>query len=355
MDVIVVIVNLALLGCGTVGLKFLELIQEKKTDLKRRYNLELSIVGVADSTGVAIDEAGLDIDQLIEVKEKQKKIGLYPEKGKLGVLGSEILDKVKVDIVIEAGISDVETGGLGLEYAKKAFGLGIHVVFVSKGALVHSYEELTLLASENNAEMKVSGATAAALPTVDVALQSLAGTEIELIQGIFNGTTNYILTQMTEHEVSYQDALKKAQEKGIAEPDPTNDVEGYDTASKVLILANAVMDVNLTFKDVEITGITKVTMEQIESARKNGQVIKLMGTVRKENGQIKAVVKPEKLIADHPMANVHNSEKGIHFVTDTMGDLTVSGGRSDPKAAAAAALKDTIMLTQNRVVLDKIC
>ncbi|MEI3605087.1 homoserine dehydrogenase [Pseudogracilibacillus sp. SE30717A] len=348
------VINLALLGCGTVGLKFLELIQEKKSDLKNRYNIELSIVGVADSTGVAIDETGLDIDQIIEVKEKQRKIGLYPEKGELGVLGSGILDRVKVDVVIEAGVSDVETGGLSLEYAKKALGQGVHVVFVSKGALVHSYDELAQIAAKHNAELKVSGATAAALPTVDVALQSLAGTEIELIQGIFNGTTNYILTQMTQHEVSYQDALKKAQEKGIAEPDPTNDVEGYDTASKVLILANAVMNANLTFKDVEITGITEVTKKQIESARKNGQVIKLMGIVRKENGQIKAVVKPEKLIADHPMANVHNSEKGIHFVTDTMGDLTVIGGRSDPKAAAAAALKDTIMLTQNRVAFENI-
>ncbi len=312
------------------------------------------MVGVADSTGIAMDELGLDIDLLIETKEKQNKIGLYPKKGKIGVLGSEILDKVKVDVVIEAGVSDVETGGLSLEYAKKALEQGIHVVFVSKGALVHSYQELNQLASENNAEIKLSGATAAALPTVDVALQSLAGTEIELIQGIFNGTTNYILTQMEQNKVSYQEALKQAQEKGIAEPDPTNDVEGFDTASKILILANAVMDADLTIEDIEIKGITHITAEQIESARENGQVIKLIGTVKREDNQIKAVVKPEKLSAEHPLASVNNSEKGIYLVTDTMGELTVTGGRSDPKAAAAAALKDTILLMQNRMIQNYI-
>lgn len=337
-------INVALLGCGTVGIKYLELIQNKKKDLKNKYGLNLSIVGVADSTGIAIDEAGLDIEQIIKVKTKQNKIGLYPKKGTLKASGIDILNKVHVDVVIESGVSDMETGGLSLDYARKALGLGIHVVFLSKGALVHSYQELQQLASEKNAQIKLSGATAAALPTIDVALQSLAGTDIGLIQGILNGTSNFILTQMTQHSVTYEDALKEAQEKGIAEPNPSNDVEGYDTASKILILANAVMGASLTMDDVEIKGITEVTAEQIESARKNGQVIKLIGEAKKDGNQVKVSVKLEKLNADHPMTIVHNEVKGIHFTTDTMGDLTVIGGKSNPRAAAAAALKDTILL-----------
>lgn len=341
---IILKLNVALLGCGTVGLKFLELIQEKKENLKHRYNLELTIVGVADSTGVAMDESGLDLNQVIQVKSNQRKIGVYPKKGRLNVSGIEILNNMNVDVVIEAGLSDVKTGGLSLDYAKKALEQGIHVVFVSKGALVHSYQSLQRLASENNAQIKLSGATAAALPTVDIALQSLAGTEVGLIQGILNGTTNFILTQMTQKGMSYEEALKEAQAKGIAEPNPASDVEGFDTASKILILANAVMDADLTLDQVEINGITNITAEQILAAQKNDKVFKLIGEAVKENNQVKVSVKAEELRTSHPMANVHNEVKGIHFTTDTMGDLTVIGGKSYPKAAAAAALKDTIML-----------
>src|SRR5699024_5247774 len=103
--------KVALLGCGTVGIKLLELIKEKKTVLKNQYNLAISVVGVADSTGIAIDEDGLDIDQIIEIKTKQGKVGLYPKQGKLGVSGTEILSNVDVDVVIESGVSDVQTGG----------------------------------------------------------------------------------------------------------------------------------------------------------------------------------------------------------------------------------------------------
>lgn len=340
--------KLTLIGCGTVGIKFLELIRDKEQDLKDRYNLEISIVGAVDSSGAAINENGLDIDTLIDTKVNHGKISLYPNDGHENKTGLDVINEVESDVVLEAGVSDVKTGGIALENAKAAIKKKNDVVFLNKGPLVAALNELNELSAENGVSLKLSGATAAALPTIDVAVDSLAGTTIHSVEGIFNGTTNFILGKMTNENESYDAALKEAQSIGIAETDPRNDVEGYDTATKILILANTVMGGNLTLNDVEINGITNITIDDIKKAQANSKVIKLLGKAVNDNGDIKVNIDVYELDENHPLANVENEVKGIHFVTDTMGELTVIGGKSDPRAAAAAALKDVILLRKGK-------
>jgi homoserine dehydrogenase len=188
----------------------------------------------------------------------------------------------------------------------------------------------------------MSAATAAALPTLDVALTSLAGADILRADGILNGATNFILTRMDEDGVSYQDGLEEAQKMGVAEPDPSLDVEGKDTANKILLIANEVFRANLTLKDIPVEGITRITPSQIEEAKGKGMVIKLIGKAEKKGDRVVASVGPVGLSREHPLATVRGTEKAISYFTDTMDRVTVSGGRSNPLGAAAALLKDII-------------
>ena len=188
--------------------------------------------------------------------------------------------------------------------------------------------------------LKISGATAAALPTLDVALYSLAGTEIYRIEGILNGTTNYILTRMREG-MDYKQALEEAQSKGIAEPDPSLDVEGWDTASKILLITNTVMDIDLTLKDVKVEGITAVPIHLLDEGREEDKALKLLGEFSREE-DFKLEVSPKLIDRSHPLFGVDGANKGITFTTDTMHSVTVTGGKSDPRGAGAALLKDII-------------
>jgi homoserine dehydrogenase len=219
----------------------------------------------------------------------------------------------------------------------------MHVVSLNKGPFVLAFWELSRRAAEKGVALKLSGATAAALPTVDIATYCLAGATISKILGILNGTSNYILTRM-EAGLTFAEALREAQDMGIAERDPSLDVGGWDTANKLLILTNVALGTNLRLEDIEVQGITDITPQDVRAAREAGHVIKLLGQAERDESGVRASVRPVTLPREHPLAAVTGTTKAVHFETDTMGSLTVIGGRSDPRAAAAAALKDIINL-----------
>ena len=218
----------------------------------------------------------------------------------------------------------------------------MEIVSANKGPFVLFYDELFKKAQEKGCGLHISAATAAALPTLDVGLTSLAGSRILSAEGILNGTTNYILTEMRNNGTSYADALKEAQRLGIAETDPSYDVEGRDSANKIILIANRVFGQTLGLADVAVEGITAVSPEDIEGATRSGNVIKLIGAIERVNGELRLSVAPRALDQNHPLAFVNGSEKAITYVTDTMGSVTVMGGKSSPVGAAAAMLKDLI-------------
>lgn len=339
--------KVALIGCGTVGKKFIQLLNEKKNFLMDNYHLRLSIVAVVDTQGAVCDDKGLDLDQLIISKEDKGSVAFYSEKGFFGMTGLEAIKQSNADLIVEAGPTDLKSGEPALSHIEVAFKLGMHVVSLSKGAIVCGYQQLADLASRNGCHFKFSGATAAALPTTDIALNSLAGAKVHSIEGILNGTTNYILSRMYEDEISYPTALEEAQKKGIAEPNSVLDVEGWDTAAKILILANTVMKAGLNIGDILVEGITDLTQEKIKKFKEKGNKIKLIGEAVESNGRVNVSVYPKAFSAEHPLSKVDGAIKGIHFKTDTMGELTVIGGKSDPKSAAAVVLKDIILIAKS--------
>ena len=170
----------------------------------------------------------------------------------------------------------------------------------------------------------------------------IGGAAIAAVEGILNGTTNFILTKMSREKVSYADALREAQALGIAETDPALDVEGYDTRNKIVLIANTLFAGSFGIGDVPVKGITGVTYDDIARGAKAGKALKLVATARATGGKVSLAVGPTYLDRSHPLAAVDFAEKGVTYTTDTMGQITVLGGKSSPVGAAAALLKDVI-------------
>ncbi|MFZ2053142.1 MAG: homoserine dehydrogenase [Candidatus Aminicenantales bacterium] len=325
-------------GFGHVGKAFVALLQEKSKPLRKRYGLDLNLKAALKSDGGFIAETDLLEYGLAEMWAGPSG-GQAFWKADLAV--EAVLKNIEPGVLVECTPSNLQTGEPGFRHIQAALENGWHVVTANKGPLVVAFKSLLKLARENRLSLGYSGATAAALPTLDVGLYSLAGAEILSIEGILNGTSNFILTRMGEG-ATFEEALKDAQARGIGEHNPALDVEGWDTAAKLLLIANSVLGLELTLKDIKVKGITAIPPSLVSGARREGKALKLIGKIRRTEGRWSAEVSPSTIEAGHPLFHVDGTNKGITFLTDTMGAVTVTGGKSDPQGAAAALLKDII-------------
>ncbi|HSA97283.1 MAG TPA: homoserine dehydrogenase [Acidobacteriota bacterium] len=334
-------IALVVTGFGNVGRAFFSLLREKAEDLERRYGLLPEIMAVSRAEGSFYSGEPLEVRHVSRAGELWTKGN---PSWREGLRATEVITELGPGgCLVECTLSNLETGEPGMSYLSSAFHGGWNAVAASKGALVVGLPTLRALAAANGVCLKFSGATAAALPTLDVGLVSLAGARIESIQGILNGTSNYILTRMGEG-LDYNEALKEAQDKGIAEPDPASDVGGWDTAAKILLITNACLGAEYALKDVHVRGIAGISVDFVQSARREGRAVKLLATAApgRQGGRWSLDVRPSLVEASHPLVHVNGTEKGITFLTDSMGSVTVTGGRSNPRGAAAALLKDII-------------
>jgi homoserine dehydrogenase len=339
-------------GYGRVGRALVRLLLEKGEAVARRHGLELPLAAVVDVDGAAVASgaAGLPLGQIAAGLPPGKGPSTLETWGEPSVTTSVLVERGLADVLVETTPTDLQTGEPGLGHLRAALSHGLHVVTATKGPLVLRFGELNRLAERNGVALKYSAATAAALPALDLGVYCLAGAEIERIEGVLNGTTNFILTRMRRLEETYQEALAEAQRLGIAEADPRLDVGGWDTASKLVLIANGLLGVALTLDQVQVSGIEGVTLDQIRGAAAAGVVPRLLAVAVRDGGAVRASVGVEHLAPDHPLAAVDGAEKGITYFTDTMDRVTVAGGKSDPRGAAAALLKDLINLARERGV-----
>jgi homoserine dehydrogenase len=333
-------VNLVIAGFGRVGRAFGRVIADKRDFCRERYGVDLVPRAALKSTGGILCNDRLPLEALLaEVSGGLRDSVLW----KQGLRFADIVGKMEPGVLVECTPTDMKTGEPGLTHIVSALEHGWHVAAASKGALVLRFRELVELARKKGVRLMASGAAAAALPTLDVGIGSLAGAEVLGIEGILNGTTNYILTKM-EEGVTYAQALAEAQSRGIAEPDPTMDVDGWDTAAKLLIISNSVMGTGFRLDDVAVSGIRDLAPHLGPKAAEAGKALRLMGKSSKEDRSHpwKLEVGLALLDGDHPLFGVRGTTKGVTFYTDTMGPVTVVGGRSDPGGTGAALLKDII-------------
>jgi homoserine dehydrogenase len=247
-----------------------------------------------------------------------------------------------IDILVEFTPTNKETGEPGLTHIREALKNGLHVTTGNKGPVLVAWEELSRTAREKGLLLGIGCTTGGALPSVVAGLDALAGSQVSLTEGVLNGTTNFILSRMEAGALDYQSALREAQEAGIAEADPTMDVEGWDTAVKLVILANVVMNGRLSLNDVSVEGITRVSSREVQEGKNAGYRVKLVGRAWREKGEVRGSVAPERVDASHPFYAVSAKDKCVRYVSDTLGDLFISGGASGPLPAAASAMRDVL-------------
>jgi len=333
-------INIILMGYGNVGKAFLNLVKQKEEVCQEKYGLDLRVAAVIRRQKALYycqpQKSGRVLAKLQDYVEN-KNSTVWEENVSL----EEIIDTFQPGVLVECTPTDSKTGGPGLRYIRLALDRGWNVVTANKGPLVMDYRGLMDKALQNNLSLKISGATAAALPTLDVAQNSLAGSEILKFEGIVNGTTNFILTKIGKGS-NFSEALSEAQDKGIAETDPSQDVEGWDTAFKVLLLTNAIFFTSKSLSDIKVQGITEIDPALIQESQKEGKKLKLLGKMNRRGEEFSLEVVLEAINKTHPLFYVDGTEKGITFETDTMSTITVIGGKSDPIGTAAALLKDLI-------------
>ena len=334
--------DIGLIGFGGVGQAFVKLLVEKKKYIFEKYNLDLKVKYILKSDGGIYESNGIDLEELAEFINKKKSIKehiLWKENLKF----EEMIQNNDVDTLVELTSTNIETGEPGLTHIKRALESGINVVTGNKGPIILKYKELKEIADKNSVKLKVGCTTGGALPSINGGLYDVAG-EIQAIEGILNGTTNYILSKMSMEEVSYEEALAQAQKDGIAEANPSLDVLGYDTACKIVILANVLMDANIKLEDIEVKGITEVKLDTIKESKKENEKLKLIGRVYIEDNMVKAYVRPIKIKEDHPLYFVDYKNKGAFFKTDSLGDISIIGGASGTRNAAASILRDLVLV-----------
>lgn len=332
--------RLALIGFGNVGQGLATILRDRRDDLEAQ-GVAFPIVAVATGRrGSVYEPDGLDPAALLSAAESGARLDSLPAAHADWDV-ERILRESNADVVVEVTPTDTVTAEPATGTIRTALSSGRHVITANKGPIALHYPELAALAAANGVTLGVEGTVMGGTPVLRVGSQLLAGAGISRIQGILNGTTNYILTQMGQGE-SYASALADAQAKGYAETDPTADVEGFDAAVKTVILGNLLLGGKLGMADVDCQGISRLTVEDVAAAQAEGMVWKLIGRVEKTAAEVSASVRPTRLPLSHPLATVNGPTNALTFTTDLLGDVTIVGPGAGRVQTGYALLSDLL-------------
>jgi homoserine dehydrogenase len=333
--------RIILIGYGVVGQSLTNIFLSRRLENLRNYGFNPKVVAITDRGGTAINCKGLDLKRMQKVKIKEGTVAADNEFGHPQIDAQSVLQSVEAEIMIEATSTNITNGEPGLSNIKTAFNTGKHVVTTNKGPLAIAFPTLTELAEHNKVLLRFSGTVGGGTPILEFAKKCLAGDKITEMHGILNGTTNYILTEMTEKRVTFKKALKSAQTLGYAETDPTMDIDGLDTATKIVIIGNWIMNKKFTLKDVAISGIRDIKLGELDTASKKGKRIKLIGSI---NG--KPTVAPKEIHKNNPLC-VSDVLNAVTFFSEYAGRQTIIGRGAGGSETASAVLRDLLDIKYN--------
>ena len=318
-------IRIALLGLGTVGGGVYKLLRRRAEEMPNIVGTELEITHI-----------------LVHNLEKKRE-GVDP--ALLTDSWETIRDDPEISIVVEL------MGGMepAYTYIREALQAGKNVITANKDLIAEHGGELLDLAQAHGCDLQFGASVAGGIPILRLLKQSLAGNEITEIMGIVNGTTNYILTRMTEEGMEFSEALAKATELGYAEADPTADIEGYDAGRKMAIMASTAFHSRVTFSDVHTEGISNITATDIKYAREMGCELKLIGVARQKNGEIEVHVNPLLLPQSHPLATVKDSFNAVFVHGDALDDAMFQGRGAGEFPTASDVVGDIIDTARNLV------
>lgn len=317
-------VNVGLLGFGTVGSGVVRIIEAHQEQLQHQVGCPVQV-------------------KKILVKDFEKKRDVKVDPSVLTNRPEDIIDNPEIDVVIEVigGIDETK------EYILTALKNKKHVVTANKDLMAVHGGELLAAATENGCDLFYEASVGGGIPLIRSLVEGLSSDRITKMMGIINGTTNYILTKMSKEKASYEDVLKEAQKLGFAEADPTADVEGLDSARKMVILSTLGFSMKIHLGDVAVEGISKVGLDDIEYAKQFGYTIKLIGIAQRDNGRVEISVQPTLLPNAHPLASVNDEFNAVYVYGEAVGETMFYGPGAGQLPTATAVVSDLIAVVRN--------
>ena len=320
-------IQVGLLGCGTVGSGVVELLRDNEGTIAKRTGKQVKLKKVLD-------------------KDTEKCLALGLDKNMIAKDFNELVNDEEIDIIVEL-IGGIEPAfGFIIEAMEK----GKHIVTANKDLIAVKGQEIFAVAEKNQVDFYFEASVAGGIPIIYPLKQSLAANDIIEVIGILNGTTNYILTKMTKEGLDFADVLKEAQELGYAEADPTADVEGLDAARKIAILSSIAFNSRVTLDDVYVEGITAITAADIKYAQELGYVIKLLAIAKQENHVIQTKVHPAFIPTNHPLAVVDDVFNAVFVKGDAVDEVMHYGRGAGKMPTASAVVGDIIDIGRNIII-----
>ena len=312
-------INVGLLGFGNIGTGFAAILEENRVQIESTLRCSIQIKKI-----------------LVREPEKYRDIVMPYEL--FTADADEILSDPEIHVIVEL------IGGVhpAYDYILAALKQHKHVVTANKAVMALYGKELFDVAEENKVSIRFEGSVGGGIPVIGSLTRSLAANQIEEIVSIINGTTNYILSQMDEAEMSFEDALKEAQSKGFAEADPASDISGEDAVYKISILTHVAFGVNVSPSAIPCTGIERISGKEMEFAKQLGYRIKLLATVRKNNGSLDIHVHPALVPFEHPLASVNHENNALYVKGNAIGELMLYGKGAGSLPTGSAVLSDVM-------------
>jgi homoserine dehydrogenase len=334
-------VGISLLGFGNVGQAFARLLLEKNRSIQSEFGLDLKVVAIKTGRhGAAIDSKGIDLSRaldLIQAGEPLKALSKTTVPDEVGAL----LEASTASVMAENTPVSYADGQPALDHIRAALTRGIHVVTANKGPVVHAYKELSQLASASKCHFLFESTVMDGAPIFSLWRAALPVAELTSFRGVLNSTTNLILSRMESGE-SFESAVAYAQSIGIAETDPSGDIDGWDAAIKVAALVTVLMGCELLPQRVEREGIGAILTEQVQAAIENGQRYKLVCEAHREGDGVSARVQPQLVNRTDPLFTVMGTSSAVTFHSDVLGALTITEADPGPHTTAYGLLADLL-------------
>ena len=331
--------RLVIVGFGVVGQSFAKLLLSRSADLYSQHGIKPRVVACVDNKGSAIAPGGLDLQRLLEAKKTKGTVGAY-ERRSTNFDTLQVIENIDAEVILECTPTNVSDGEPATSHIIAAMRTRKHVISVNKGPLALAFPSLVELANYNGVMLRFSGTVGGGTPILEFAKRCLKGDRIISFKGILNGTTNYILSRM-EEGLTYQIAMRDAKEKGYAEANPSLDVNGFDAAAKLVIMANWIMGMKVTMKDINCTGITNVSLSDVKKAATKGNAIKLLAICDRK----RLLVEPTEVSRRDPIC-VNGTLNAVTFSSEHSGQQTIIGRGAGGMETASAMLRDLIEIRE---------
>jgi len=340
------ILRLALIGFGNVGREFAKLLLSKSEWLRRSEDIDVEVLAIATKRhGSLLSDRALDLKRVLyEIDEKDTLRGYGQESTDLSPL--EIIKRCDADIMVELTTLNIESGQPAIDHIKAAFHAGLSVITTNKGPLSFAYEDLRRAARSRGAQFRFEGTVMDGTPIFNLIEKTLPGCSITGVSGILNSTTNYVLSEMHKGKDMGQ-ALEDAVRFGIAEADPSMDIDGWDAAAKITALANVLMEAKSNPGKVKRVGIRDLNPESVSDATRKGMKIKLIARAERVRGTVETTVRPELLGPENLFWSVDGTSCAVTLKTDLMGEITVVESYPNLPQTAYAVFSDMVLIADS--------